>query len=854
MLKKFSFLYGLIFSTIVAFSQETNSVSTINQSVAGDSTKVTDNLSDTTQSKFMVPIFSTTGADADSEMDQQDASALLQASRDAFTGFASFHFGLARFRMRGFSAENSLVMINGINVNNLETGFSVWSSWGGLNDVTRYVENRIGIMPCRTGFSGIGGYTNIDSKSSSFRKGTRISYANSSRIFRHRGMVTHSTGTMENGWALTLSASTRQGNEVYIPGSYFNANAFYLSVDKRINDKNLFSLTSFYSPIEQGRSSSEIQEAYDLAGTNYYNSNWGKQDGKVRNSSIAKTDRPTFMLSHIADFNTTTKLTTSVFYSFGKNSLSGLNWNDAPNPRPTYYRYLPSWGYGINDQTQGDTQKNLWATDENTRQINWDKLIAANQANLQNLPGDNSINTTEKKSRYILENRVQNQRNLALNIIFNKRIDNLFISAGLNGNYYSNNYYKTVEDLLGGTFWLDTDQFAENQGVSENFASNNLDNPNAPIREGDKFGYDYNININRGELWGQAEYSINKFDLYVALSGSGNQIYRDSKVANGKFPETSKGEGVKKNFINYGIKGGATYKISGRQFVTLNGTFLTRTPEVNGVYISAQTRSEFVNGVTNEQVMGMDVNYLIKYPTFKVRATYYNSQVNNQVVARQYFHDFYNNFVNYLMTDVDQNFQGIELGVEKSFLVSHNVQAALGIGNNIYTNRPLASAIKSNSSENLFTDRTVYLKNYRVGGSPQTVAGLGYRYVGKKFWSAGTSISFFDDIYLEPNPDRRTAEALEKYTETDPQYAQIVDQERLKSNFTMDLNASKSFLFQRKYRLLFNLSVMNLLNNKNFRTSGSEQLRWDQTAPDRFPNRYNYALGITYMATVNFSF
>ncbi len=818
-----------------------------------DSTQVIDNHSDTTKTTSELPLFSTSGGEVEADLEQQDVSSLLQSSRDVFSQFASFHFGVGRFRMRGLQAENQLVMINGNNVNNLETGFSVWSSWGGLNDVTRFVENRFGLAACRVGFSGAGGYTNIESKASSFRKGTRISYMSSNRIFRHRMMVTHSTGMMQNGWALTISASSRQGDNVYIPGTYFNGNAFYISADKRINDKHMLSLTSFVAPIEQGRGSQEIQEAYDLAGTNYYNSNWGFQNGKARNASVSKTQRPMVMLSHHFDISTATKLTTSVFFNFGKNSLTGLNWNNAPNPRANYYRYLPSYWYGINDNAQGDALKTLWETDVNTRQINWDRLIAMNQANLYSVPGS-GVNTTETRSRYILERRVQDLKNLGFNMIYNTRKDNLFISAGLNGNIYKNNYYKEIEDLLGGDFWLDVDQFAQSQGVTTNFASNNLDNPNQLIKKGDKFGYDYSININRFEGWGQAEYSFKSIDVYGALSLSNNTVVRDSKVANGKFPEDSKGKGETKSFFNYGVKGGATYKFNGRMFATVNAAYLTRTPEANNIFLSPQTRADIVKNVTNEKVLSYDINFHVKYPTLKIRATYYNTLVNDQIYLRGYFYDLANTNLNYIMTNVDQKFEGIELGIEKTLFTSHVIQAALGLSNNIYTSRPIANAVLYNSTENLFDNRTVYLKNYKVGGSPQNVAGIGYRYVAKKFWSVGATFSYFDGIYLEPNPDRRTAEALEKYTDTDPQYSEITKQDKLPSNYTMDLNANKSWRIKSKYFLSLNFGINNLLDNTKFRTGGFEQLRWDNSMPNRFPNRYNYALGRTYMASVTFRF
>jgi hypothetical protein len=833
----------------------TNVFSQTDSLVVSDTANVSS--ADTSNTKFNIPIFSISGGDADSDLEQQDVSALLQSSRDVFTQFASFQFGVGRYRMRGYPAENQLVMINGVNVNNVETGFSSWSNWGGLNDVTRYVETRFGNVASRYGFSGAGGYTNIDSKASSFRKGSRVSYSSANRIYANRIMLTHSTGLMQNGWAITVSASSRWGNQVYIPGTYFNASAFYLSVDKKINDKHTINFTGFGAPIEQGRLAAETKEVYELAGSNFYNSQWGYQDGKVRNASVGKVSRPMLLLSHIFNINSHSKLTTSLIYNFGKSSLSGLNWNDAPNPRPDYYRYLPSYYYDLGDVAAGDALKYKWENNiDNVQQINWDRMINMNRANLYTPPSQlgQGINTTETRSRYILENRIENLQNLGLNSVYNTRIDKFFISAGLNANIYKNRRYKEMEDLLGGTYWLDVDQFAENLGVDPMYQQNNIEKPDSKIYKGDKFGYDYSTNINRAEVWGQAEYSFSSWDVYGGLSLSDNVIWREGFVANGKFPTNSKGNSEKKNFFNYGIKGGATYKINGRHFVTANATYLTRTPEAANIFIAPRVRNDMVKGIKNENVLSGDINYIIKAPTLKVRATAYYTQIRNQTWLRTFWYDTYNNNVNLIMTGLDQTHTGIELGIEKTLFTSHVLQGALGYGQFLYTNRPTLQAWQDNNNTQLFTDRTVYLQNYRVGGSPQLVSGLGYRYVGKKFWSAGLNFNYFDEIYLEPNPDRRTEEALDKFVDTDEQFHTIIDQQKLPAYYTLNFNASKSFRIKGKYFLAGNISINNLLNNKNITTGGFEQLRWDVSNISKFDNKYYNMTGLTYQATINFSF
>lgn len=805
-----------------------------------------------TNSYYTIPIFSTSGGDAESDLDEQDVSSLLQSSKDLFTQFASFQFGAVRYRMRGYAAENQIVMINGVNVNNPETGFSSWSSWGGLNDVTRLIETRFGNGANRYGFAGPGGYTNIDSKATSFKKGTRISYASANRVFRNRVMITHSTGLLKNGWALTLSASDRWGNEVYIAGTYFNARAFYASLDKKINDKHLLSFTGFGAPVEKGLSTATTLETYEITNDHYYNSLWGYQNGEVRNASVSKTNRPMFLMSHVFMPDQKRRLSSTLYYTFGKSGLTGLNFNTASNPKPDYYKYLPGYFYAKGDVSGGDASLYNWQTDINTRQINWDKLIATNRSNLYSTEG---ITTGDTRARYIVENRIDNLKNLGFNLVYNQRKDNLFLSLGANGFIYKNRKYKEMEDLLGSTFWIDVDQFAQNLGVDPMIQQNDISQPDRKIFKGDRFGYDYVININRAEAWGLAEYTFKKIDFYAGATFSESRIWRTGKIANGKFPTSSKGESDKLNFLNYGFKAGSTFKLNGRNFITGNFSVSSRAPEASNIFISPRVRNDVVDDIKNEEIISSDINYLAKYPNLKIRFTLYSTQINNQTWLRTYYDDNYNTLVNLIMTGVNQKHRGFELGIEKTILTSHSLQFVSGFAQSYYTNEPKLQAWQDNNSASLYYNRRVYLKNYRLGTSPQFVNAVGYRYTGKKFWSAGICLNYFDKIYVEANPDRRTAEAAGKFQENEKQLAkEIIEQEELPSYFILNFNASKSFRLHKKYSLNFNASVNNLLNNKNILTGGYEQLRWDQQQISKFPNKYTYMTGTTYMLIVNFSF
>lgn len=811
---------------------------------------------DSLDSHFNVPVFNTNADASGMEPGLQDIAGLLQASKDVYNQFAGGQWSAAHFKLRGYSQAEQQVSVNGINIGNLENGTSSWSSWGGLNDVTRFTETRFGLVANRYGFAGLGGFTNIDSRANVFKKNTRFSYSYSNRIFRNRFMLTHSTGQNVRGWSASFSISSRSGNEVYVAGTYFKASSFYVSIGKTYSIRHEQNLTAFAAPTEQGRINSATKEMYELAGSNYYNSAWGYQNGKVRNANVSRNFRPTIIFNDIFSPNKNTRLSTSVMYSFGKTKSSGINFYDVSNPRPDYYAYLPGYYYLNGDTALGDETKLLWESDVNTRQINWDKLISLNQANLYSDPHLNGQdpNTTDTRARYIIENRVSEINNFGFNSVYTFRKNHLTWSVAANGNLYKVRKYKEAEDLLGASFWIDVDQFAEGLGVDESVQQNDIDNPNKKVRKGDRFGYDYALNIVRSELWSQLEYQSRKADIYVSATLGNYSVQREGFVANGKFPNSSKGKSERLNFFTPGVKGGLTYKITGRHFIRLNVILMSRAPHASNLFVSPDTRNELVTNSVKENQISYDLSYHVQYSKIKFRATYYYTQIKNQVWLRSYWHDSYNTFINVIMKGINTTYQGLELGLEKTIRVKHSLQLALGLGQYFYHSRPTLEAWQDNNSTILFDERQVYLKNYKPGNSAQTVAGAGYRYNGKKYWFAGINFNYCGNMYSEINPERRTAEATQKFLDTESELAnEIIAQEKLPAFYYLNFNAGKMWRFKKKYQLQLSLSVNNLLNKQDIVVSGSEQLRWDQSNIAKFPNKYTYMTGRTLLFNLSFS-
>jgi len=187
------------------------------------------------QDKSDFPQITVLQQDLESDNQVNDISGLLQSSQDIFVSTAGFTFGQTRFKIRGYDSENTAVLMNGVQLNDLETGGAYWSSWGGLNDVTRNQEIDPGISNSKYSFGEVGGVTNMITRASSFRKQIKLTYSLTNRNYRDRLMFMYSTGLMENGWAIAASASRRWAQEGYVEGTFYDAYSYFLAVEKKIN-------------------------------------------------------------------------------------------------------------------------------------------------------------------------------------------------------------------------------------------------------------------------------------------------------------------------------------------------------------------------------------------------------------------------------------------------------------------------------------------------------------------------------------------------------------------------------------------------------------------------------------------
>ena len=749
-------------------------------------------------------------------------------------------------------------------MNDLGTGRALTSSWGGLNDVLHNRDITIGLGQNNYSFGGVGGTYSLDTRASAQREGLTVSYSNANRNFRNRLMATYNTGVLKSGWAVTASFSKRWATEGYVPGTTYDGYSYLVSVDKHFGNTNVLSFTTFGSPTKEGLATGETQEAYNLVGSHYYNSDWGYQNGVKRNAFVRNNFQPQFILNDRWKITDKSTLIMAVGASFGKNKQSGLEYSNAPNPNPAYYKNMPSY---LTDSVQQAFAEQQWRTNVNVRQINWDNLYAVNRNSQQYIPNVNGVegnNETVNLSRYAVYNKVQDTKRFSFNATDNTNFnEHISLSVGLKYQLERTENYDEIADLLGGSTWYDVNQYAPlSYPGNDSVAQNDLRHFNRLVGVGGKYDHDY-VTVNHHlTAFAQPEFHFKKVDFFVAAQLEYTSFWRNGLFQNGLFPTTSYGVSPAQNFFNYQFKGGLTYKIDTRNFLYANGAYFTQAPYLYDAYLSINTRNSLAPGLSSEKVYSGEAGYMYKSPNIKLRASFFVSQFNNQTQTNSYFDDDLSTYVNNTLTNMNSRHLGGEIGFEAKVYKGFGVSAVGTMGQYIYTNRPNATITDDNTSTVLQNDETVYLKNYHVGGTPQLATSVGVNYHSQQGWFVDLFFNYYGNNYVELNPQRRTTESISNLTPANPLWGQILDQEKLPAAFTMDMFAGYTWLMNNqfskmkkyKYYMVFSLNVTNITNNKNFITRGYEQLEFDARTKNLayYPNKYVYAYGANYLFTVAF--
>ncbi len=738
--------------------------------------------------------FSFTESQLDDDVDAaQTISNVASSNNDPYFSQVGFRWSAMRFRVRALDNMYSTTFLNGLEFNDLELGRYNYSLLGGLNDLTRQKEGATGFENNSFGVTGIGGGDNINLRASHVARGNKFTLTACNRNYKARTIYTFGTGVMANGWAFATSIGYRWANEGVIEGTFYNSFSYYLGAEKRW-DKHALSLSTFGAPTERAQQGASTEEVYWLANSHYYNPNWGYQNGEKRNARVVKDFEPTVVLTWDWNPDDRDKLVTTAAFKYSSYSTSAMGWTgDAYDPRPDYYKNLPSSIFNVYDtdfyntewhsanpqaEEQWTSLYNFWTSSKANRQINWDRMYLVNRES----------EAAGGEALYYVERRHNDQRVWALSSTWTHTMSKYQkLLAGVYLNHTVGLHYKTMDDLLGGTRFTDVDKFAVNDyGRDAIQAQSDVRNPNRQIGEGDRFGYDYNTYVDVAKLWAQYGLQYGAWDLDLSADLVATQMQRDGKMQNGQgqiqlqdgsYHDNSYGKSGWARFMGGGGKAQLAWTPIAGQRLSIAGSAQKKAPLVRNAFVAPRVQNNYVDNLKLETILSAEATWMFQVgESFNGKANAYYARFTDGVEQTAFYNDANFAFTYLTMSKVRKQHYGIELAMTYKILSNLSVHMMGTLSEAEYTNNPYAQLNtegmnqKDNAKVNYWKnpvtgqaqDLIVLADGMHVGSTPHTALNLGMKY-NKNYWFLEFNANYFNNVYVGFSSYRRLANIVENY-------------------------------------------------------------------------------------------
>ena len=630
----------------------------------------------------------------------QEFPEILKSTPGVYATKQGGGYGDGRINLRGFNSENVAVMINGVPVNDMESGQVYWSNWAGLGDVTSAMQVQRGLGASKVAVPSIGGTINIMTKTSDVEEGGNVTYDVANDGFNKFGFM-YSTGLMDNGVAVTAMASTVSGDG-YVDGTSFTGFNYFLNVTKELNDQHKLSLTAFGAKQQHGQRQNrqKISTFRESNRGRKYNSDWGYKDGQLTNSEDNFYHKPQISLNHYWNLSEKTFISTAAYVSFGTGGGGG--WSGVNK-------------FGFEDSTYRIG---------NLGTIDFDKIVDENRASGTN--GSESI---------LRASRNDHKWYGILSTLKTDFTENLTFLTGLDYRGYTGLHFTEVTDLLGGQYYSD---------------NSNVNTPNNRAQVGDKILYDNDGLVDWLGAFTQLEYSKNDISAFVSLNLS-NTVYQrvDRFVYLDSDPlQTSD----KYNFIGFGSKGGLNYNLDSNHSVFGNIGYFEKAPFFNAVF--ANRNNEDVNDdAPNEKITSFELGYKFRSEKFTANLNAYRTLWNDRSENLRFQQpDGTNAFANIL--GVNAIHQGLEL--EATFRASDKLKitgmASLGDWR-WDSNVENVQIIDENNDVVQTVD--LFIKDLKVGDAAQTTFALGLNYDILPETTFTLDYNYAADLFADYDPSDR---------------------------------------------------------------------------------------------------
>lgn len=771
------------------------------------------------------------------------------------------------FKYRALDNAYNDVYMNGVQVNNPENGRFSYTTIGGINDATRNKEDVGAFEGNNYSFSGLGGSSNYNFRPSQMPDGHKVTLSGANRNYTLRAMYSYGTGLSKDGWAFFGNIGYRWSNmqTASIKGTFYNSLSFFLSAQKVFNDKHSLSIAAWANPTERATAGASTDEAYWLANDYQYNPYWGYQDGKKRASRIVTNVEPSFLVTWDYNIKENMKLTTSAILKYAEYKSTKLNYSGT-NPHPDYWKRFPSYNYDVwgRDGDYNYDNAAFWSSYDNWkqepyRQINFDELYFANT----------QLNKIGADAIYWIEARHNNHLMTNLSSTFDWTFKpGTRFSAGVQILSNRGSHYRTIEDLLGGKYFHNTNTYlvGDYQQTAPE-AMYDVNHGYQKLIEGDRYGYDYYLWNQDIKLW--AGFTMEHGIMHSFFTGKigGRRMWREGFMRNGLFQDNSYGKSGIAHFLDGGLKMGSTVNLGKGHALSAGLGYELKAPGASVAFMCPEMNNDYAQDLRNEKVLSAELGYAISNRWFRLNLNGYYYYMHDGNEWQQFYNDDSNSFSYNSLTGVKKEYYGVELGLRINVTSSLDIVALGTYGEAKYIENTPVSWMNSTSGE--MKQEICHNKGMRVSGTPLAAASLGLNYRIKR-WYLGLTGNYYDRIYLSYSTNMRYENNLKNAGRYHAGEYDVPDQAKGNGGFMLDASIGRQFqVFH--HPLSVNLQLCNLTNRRNITTGGYEQSRSNYSVTETEnsgtetttkPRTYNfeknakkfYAQGFNFMLNVNYRF
>jgi len=629
----------------------------------------------------------------------QDIPELLNTMPGVYATQQGGGYGDSRISIRGFSSKsgngNVAYTINGIPVNDPETGAIYWSDFSGITDVTNSIQVQRGLGASKVIVPSFGGTVNVTSRSTDMQQGGYVYQTIGSDGFEKTAVLV-STGLNSNGWAATFQGSRTLWNPGPADGLTSSGYNYFVNISKVLSPSQTLSFNLIGGTQQHGQRPEESIADYQNAPQGIkWNYELGVKDGQQINPYNNFFSEPLFSINHdwaISDKSSLSTVVYAIFGTGGGGEISGTI------PRVSNF-YSP---------------------------LDYTAAEKANAANPDGAALNYLYNEDDNTSWYGLRSTYKTT--------LGKYLD---LQAGIDLRYYYGTHYEAVSDLLGADYVLS--QYGGN--VAKGTAAGDINNPTTLAVVGSKIGY-YNRDFVQSEsAFAQAEYSRKDFTAFLTLTGAENGLKRTDyfNYLNSDPNQTSPNV----NHTSYQAKVGANYNLNAQMNIYANIGYLTKPPYYASVF------ENFTNQINktavDEKLFSYELGYGFKSSGFSAKIDVYRTSYKDRSDQSSYFDSASNQLYSANVTGVDELHQGIEAALTWRPIKEILLRGMLSLGDYYYTNNPGPTTVINSQQQVIATINQIDLKNEKIGDAPQTTASLNMEVTVMPQVKVGAIYNFFGD-------------------------------------------------------------------------------------------------------------